>query len=64
MAKTDLKDLMKTVEDVRREISPDLDPQFLKSVIRIEEENPEDDESALEALQDELKKTLSKKGGR
>ncbi|MDC0675980.1 hypothetical protein [Nannocystis radixulma] len=67
--KTNLDDLMRTVENLRKKMCPDLDAQFLKSVIRIEEENPEEenpeeDKPALSAIRAELKKAVVARGGR
>lgn len=62
MRTTDLKDLTKTVELLRKELHPDLDEGFLEAVVRAEEENPEDDTEALRAIQAALKAVLVAKG--
>jgi hypothetical protein len=62
MQTPDLKDLLKAVEVLRKELHPDLDADFLKAVVRAEEENPEDDSEALGAIQAALKKALAAKG--
>ena len=51
MRTTDLRDLMLTVEQVRSEKHPSLDPTFLEAVITAEEQNPEDDNEALRCIQ-------------
>jgi len=64
MATTDLKDLLKTVETLRKQLHPDLDPKFLEAVIRAEGENPEDDTEALQSIERALKGVLRSKGSR
>lgn len=61
MRKTDLKDLVKTVELLRTELHPNLDAGFLEAVVRAEEENPEDDAEAVRAIQAALKAALTAK---
>ena len=58
MRTTDLKDLTQTVELLRKELHPDLDPAFLEAVVRAEEENGEDDTEALRAIQAALQAVL------
>lgn len=55
---TDLTDLTKTVELLRKELHPDLDAAFLEAVVRAEEKNPEDDAEALREIQAALKAVL------
>lgn len=62
MRTTDLEELTKTVERIRQERHPDLDAGFLEAVVRAEEENPEDDNAALRAIQAALKAVLVAKG--
>lgn len=62
MRTTDLKDLLKTVEQLRAELHPDLDAKFLEAVVRAEEENPEDDAEAVRVIQAALKAALTAKG--
>lgn len=62
MRTTDLKDLTKTVELLRKELYPDLDAGFLEAVVRAEEGNPEDDDEALRAIHAALKAVLVAKG--
>lgn len=62
MRTTDLKDLLKTVEQLRAELHPDLDATFLEAVVRAEEENPEDDAEAVRVIQAALKAALTAKG--
>ena len=62
MRTTDLKDLTQTVELLRKELHPDLDPVFLEAVVRAEEENSEDDTEALRAIQAALQAVLVAKG--
>lgn len=62
MQTNDLKDLIDTVELLRKELHPELDAGFLKSVIRAEEQNPEDDAEARRAIEAALKVVLEKKG--
>jgi hypothetical protein len=64
MRKTDLHDLIKTVELIRKDLHPDLEPQFIEAVVRAEEENPEDDETALRAIQSALRTLLESRGGK
>jgi hypothetical protein len=59
---TELKDVIQTVDLLRRELHPDLDAQFLEAVVRAEEENLEDDTEALRAIQSALKDVLAAKG--
>src|SRR5690242_15821278 len=46
MRTNDLQDLLETLELVRKEKHPDVDPAFLVAVVRAEEQNPEDDQEA------------------
>ena len=62
MRTTDLKDLTQTVELLRKELHPDLDPAFLEAVVRAEEENNEDDTEALRAIRAALQAVLVAKG--
>ena len=62
MRTTDLKDLTQTVELLRKELYPDLDPVFLEAVVRAEEENSEDDTEARRAIQAALQAVLVAKG--
>lgn len=60
MLTIDLKDLLETVESIRKEIHPDLDSTFLAAVVRAEEENPEDDAEAIRRIETALKTVLAK----
>ena len=60
MKKTDLSELVGVVENVRQELHPTLDADFLASVVRIEEMNPEDDDAAQRAIQQALTNVLDK----
>lgn len=62
MRANDLKDLMKTVQLLRKDLHPDLDGDFLEAVVRAEEGNPEDDVEAVRAIQIALKTVLATKG--
>jgi hypothetical protein len=62
MKTTDLKDLLSTVEALRKELHPDLDASFVEAVVRAEEQNPEDDAEASRAVQTALKTALAAKG--
>lgn len=62
MRTADLKDLTAVVESLRKELHPDLDAQFLATVVMAEEQNPEDDAAALRAIQAALKAVLVSKG--
>ena len=55
MRKTELDDLMTTVERIRKDTFPDLDSNFLQAVVKAEEEYPEDKDGALR----EIKKALT-----
>ncbi len=62
MKTNDLKDLLKTVKDLRSEKYPDLDGAFLEAVVRAEEQNPEDDTEARRAIEKALAKALVRQG--
>lgn len=62
MRTTNLKDLTDTVEQLRKELHPDLDSGFLRAVVRAEEQNPEDDVEALRAIETVLNQVLVAKG--
>lgn len=62
MKTTDLKDLLKTVEFLRKELHPELDAGFLKAVVRAEEQNPEDDAEALREIEAALRSVLAAQG--
>jgi hypothetical protein len=59
---TDLRELAAVVEQLRSELHPDLDASFLAAVIQAEEQNPEDDEGALRAIQAALRAALEARG--
>lgn len=63
MRTTDLKDLLEVVEVLRREQHPELDAGFLEAVVRAEEQNPDDEDEAIRAIQSALKAVLEAKGG-
>jgi hypothetical protein len=50
MTTNDLLDLRDVVESIRVEAYPHLDRAFLLAVIRAEEANPDDDNSALQEI--------------
>lgn len=62
MQTTDLKGLLETVEVLRQQIHPELDPGFVVAVVRAEEQNPEDDAEALKAIERALRDVLAKEG--
>lgn len=62
MRKTDLIDLLKTVEAIRAETHPDLDSAFLEAVVRAEEAYSEDEEGAVRQIETALKSLLDAKG--
>jgi hypothetical protein len=62
MQTTDLKDLLKTIEQLRTELHPDLDAKFLEAVVHAEEEYPEDDTEAVRVIQAALWTALAAKG--
>ena len=64
MPKSELEDLLATVEALRLELHPKLDGVFLQAVVRAEEENPEDDALASQAIERALKKSLKVEGSR
>ena len=61
MPTTNLKDLMKTVELLRAKLHSDLDAAFIEAVVRAEEENPEEDEEAVRAIEIALNTALAAK---
>lgn len=62
MRTSDLKGLLDTVEEVRRDLYPDLDSDLLRAVILAEEQNPEDEGEALRAIQAAVDAALAKEG--
>jgi hypothetical protein len=62
MRTTDLQELMNAVELKRAELHPELDAGFLESVVRAEEENPEDDDEAMRLIQIALSTVTAKMG--
>jgi hypothetical protein len=64
MKTTDLQDLLKAVESIRKEMHPGVDQRFLEAVVAAEELNPEDDEGAIRAIQLALNVSLVTKGKR
>lgn len=62
MATNDFKDLKAALEQLREKRYPDLDSDFVREVLKAEQENPEDDTEALRAIESALKKALAKKG--
>ena len=64
MRTTELEDIVSTVEQLRKELHPDLDPRFLSAVIDAEKDNPEDDAAAVSTIEQSLRLVLAAKGGR
>ena len=62
MRKTDLTEILETVEEMRRDLHPDLDSAFVKAVVRAEEENPDDDERAARAIEKALQQLMKSEG--
>jgi hypothetical protein len=62
MRTTDLKEIIDTLEQIRGKVHPDLDRVFLEAVVRAEEENPEDDTEAVNAIETALKAVLASRG--
>lgn len=60
MKRTDLQDLLATVERMRRKMHPDLDGDFLRAVVQAEDTFPEDDASALNLIEEALSKSLER----
>jgi hypothetical protein len=60
MKKTDLRDILQAVEQTRQERCRDLSAEFVEAVIRAEEANPEDDETAMKTIEAALNATLAK----
>jgi hypothetical protein len=60
MKKTDLRDILQAVEQTRQERCHDLSAEFVEAVIRAEEANPEDDETAMKTIEAALNATLAK----
>lgn len=54
MRTIDSSELMNAVETARLELHSELDPEFLRAVVKAEEENPEDDAAALRAIRQAL----------
>jgi len=52
--------LYDTVENVRAEASPNLDPQILKAVIAAEEAHPDSDAAALAAIETAIRVVLDR----
>jgi hypothetical protein len=59
MATTNLDELLKTVGLLREEMHPELDQSFVEAVIRAEEQFPEDDAAALQAIKAALKAAIA-----
>jgi hypothetical protein len=62
MRKTDLQDLITTVERIRTELHPQLDARFLEAVVRAEEQSPEDDDAALRSIESALRTLVEGRG--
>ncbi len=59
MRTTDLHDLLATVERVRADCHPELDAGFLEAVVQAEQAFPEDDSSAMQAIEEALNRYLA-----
>lgn len=59
MRTTDLHDLLATVERVRADRHPELDAGFLEAVVQAEQAFPEDDSSAVQAIEEALNHYLA-----
>lgn len=64
MRTTDIDDLIKTVESIRKQVHADLDARFVKAIIYAEKNNPEDDAAALREIEHALNLALGSKGSR
>jgi hypothetical protein len=64
MKRSDLDDLIDTVERIRLESHPHLDAAFLRAVIEAEEQSLEDEVEALKAIEAALEVALASRGGR
>jgi hypothetical protein len=62
MAKNELKELQDVVEKLRASRFAQIDPVFVKDVLKAEQENPDDEAQALQGIENALKKMLSRKG--
>ncbi|MFB4203654.1 hypothetical protein KBTX_02664 [wastewater metagenome] len=62
MKKSELEDLITTVETLRKQKFQNMDRKFIEEVIRAEEENPEDDGEAFRRIKDALEGCLADKG--
>lgn len=62
MAKNELKELQEVVEHLRASRFPQVDPTFVKAVLKAEQENADDEGQALQGIEDALKKLLARKG--
>jgi hypothetical protein len=62
MRTTDLKELIESVKRVRVEKCPALDEIFLLDVLAAEEANPEDEQSAMRAIEQALERALVRAG--
>lgn len=61
MKTPDLSDLWGTVELARQQLHPDLDPTFLRAIVRIEHDHLEDDAKALKLVAAALNDVASTK---
>lgn len=62
MAKNELKELQEVVEQLRSSRFPQVDPAFVRDVLKAEQENPNDEVQALQGIEEALKKMLARKG--
>jgi predicted transposase YbfD/YdcC len=62
MKTNEFDDLIRTVEQIRLKLHPELDAAFLRAVIQAEEQNPEDDAEALRAIEAALGVVLDADG--
>jgi hypothetical protein len=54
MKKTEVDEILATVEEIREELHPEIGSEFVEAVVRAEELNADDDKGALRAIEDAL----------
>lgn len=59
MQTADLQELLETVELLRKQLHPELNPAFLRAVVEAEEQSPEDDSEALREIEAALRALLA-----
>jgi hypothetical protein len=64
MPKTELDEILATVEEIRLELHPEIGAAFMAAVVKAEELNPDDEAAAMRAIQDAVQLEVARQQDR